>query len=78
MIRVSLKFVTAVWLCGFLSSVAVCQRQPVNQDRYRNYAKGLLNQYDLDKDGMLSTEERNKMRRPPGNNADAKPGRIYY
>ena len=71
MIRGSMKFFIAVFLCGFLASVALCQRQPVGQDKYRMYAQGLLNQYDLDKDGMLSTEERNKMRRPPGTNADA-------
>lgn len=70
MIRVTTKFFTAVLLCGFLSSIAVCQQQNDGHVRYRTYAKGLIGQYDLDKDGMLSTEEVNNMRRPP-TNADA-------
>jgi len=70
MIRVTTKLFTAVLLCGFLSSIAVCQQQNDGHVRYRTYAKGLIGHYDLDKDGMLSTEEVNKMRRPP-TNADA-------
>ena len=71
MIGITTKFFTAILLCGFLSSIAVSQQQTDGQVRYRTYAQGLMNQYDLDKDGMLSTEECNKMNRPPGKNADA-------
>ena len=36
-----------------------------SQEKYERYVDSLLNQYDEDKDGQLSQEEKKKMRRPP-------------
>ena len=64
MIRIMEQFFTAILLCGFLSSIAVCQQQNEGPSKEREYAQRLIRKYDSDKDEMLSAEEVSKMRRP--------------
>ena len=66
MFRVLAQYITAVLVIGFLSPFAVSQQRANDgQTRYQRYARGLMSQYDSDKDGKLSQDELRKMRRPP-------------
>ncbi len=69
MIRVSIHWLMAISVLGFLSSTAVSQQfngvESKNVDKYVKYAESLITRYDEDKDGKLNETESKKMRRPP-------------